>query len=417
MKHARIEAMKNHLGSPSRPTVLVLLSLAMSVIAPPELAQAQSWRIEPVVKAGGEYDDNATLNIRTDSEVKLKGFLADLRADVTYSSATTSLFLQPRATLRTYSGESSFDSNDFYLRSRFSHKGKSSTIGFRASFDDQTVRTGERAISNLEIDNPDEITNDDSGRVLLSGGRKKWNLAPFWDYRLSKISSVRTDLDYVDAQYENTFAGVLFDYTDVRIRANYRRALSNLQTAIVSVSARNYSSGESPGDVKGYGVMVGFERILSEKMRLNAMIGMEDTQQTAVSFNPEVVGNVTLTRDLETIRMFAQYRRSVSGSGAGTLAVRDALNINFRRRLNEKITAGLGVRAYRSRGTGDSLAFDDRNYVQLQSSFLWYLSTSLVVEANYRYTVNDRSAAIGERANSNQVNLWFTYQPRTIPKL
>jgi hypothetical protein len=53
----------------------------------------------------------------------------------------------------------------------------------------------------------------------------------------------------------------------------------------------------------------------------------------------------------------------------------------------------------------------------LQTLFTWYLSEAFVIEADYRYTVLDRSNAIGERSNSNRVGLWFVYQPNTIPKL
>ena len=115
--------------------------------------------------------------------------------------------------------------------------------------------------------------------------------------------------------------------------------------------------------------------------------------------------------------MFAQYRRSVSAGGAGRLTLRDSLSMNFRRRLSEKISAGLGVRAYQSRGVGDATSLNDRDYIQLQSTFLWYLTQSFFIETSYRYTIVDRSDAIGERSNSNQANLWFVYQPRTIPKL
>ena len=415
MKHARLKSTKNILVSLSRP--MVLLSLLVSVVAVPQFALAQDWRFEPVVRVGGEYDDNATLDIRTDTEVNLEGFLVDLRADVTYSSATTSFFFQPRALIRNYPDEPDFDSDDYFLRSRFSHEGQSSTIGFRASFDQQAVRTAERAISDLDIDDPEEITDDDSGRILLFGDRSKWRISPFWDYRLSNISTIGADIDYFDVRYEDVLAGILTDYTDARLNLNYRRTFSNVHTGLLTVSARRYDTVATLSDITGYGLMAGFERALSEKMSLTAMIGFEDTQQSGLAIDPEPVGYINLVRNLQTIRMFAQYRRSVAASGAGRLSIRDSLNLNFRRRLNEKISAGLGVRAYQSRGVGGAVSIDNRDYVQLQSTFLWYLSTSFVIEASYRYTVSDRSAAIGERSNSNRINLWFTYQPRTIPKL
>ena len=136
-----------------------------------------------------------------------------------------------------------------------------------------------------------------------------------------------------------------------------------------------------------------------------------------MSSDPEIVGNVTLIRDLETIRLFARYQRSVNASGGGRLTVRDAINVNFRRRLSEKLSAGLGIRAYQADRVGSITSVTERQYVQLRSTFLWDLTTSFLIEASYRYTISDRSAAIGERSNSNQYNLWFVYQPRSIPRL
>jgi hypothetical protein len=420
MKHAQTRNKEISALSLPLPSLLLWLTFAILIVASPQLAQAQEWRFEPIVRVGGEYDDNARLDNRTDREVKLEGFLVDLKANINYSSAKTSFFMNPSVLLRNYPDEPDYDSDDYFLDSRLTHQLQSSTIGFRARFDQQSVRTGERAISDLEIDDPDEITDDDSGRGrLLFGDRSKWLISPFWDYQLSDTSTIGVNLQYSDVQYEDVFANVLADYTDARLNLTYRRKLSDVQTGLLNVTGRRYDSQASLGETTGYGVMAGFERVLSEKTSLTAMIGVEDSKVSELSFDPEVVGYVRLIRNLETIRMFAEYRRSVSASGSGSLQARDSVSLNFRRRLNEKISAGLGVRAYESGGIGGVTTIDDRSYVQLRSSVLWYLSTSFVIEASYRYTVNDRStfSFLGERANANQVNIWFTYQPRTIPKI
>jgi len=400
-----------------RHSVLPALCFMMPGILSPHTAHAQDWRFEPVVKVGGAYDDNATLNIRTDQEVALKGYLLDLRADFKYASEGTTFLLEPRALINTYPDEPDFESEDYFLLSRFSHRGQLSTIGFRANFDHQSVRTAERSNSDLGIEDPGDITGDDTGRVLLFGMRDKWRFAPFWTYRVSDISTIGANLDYFDVQYDDTVAGILTDYSDARLNLNYRRTFSNLNTGLLTLTGRSYDSGRVSGDITGYGAMVGIEHALSPKTNITTLIGMEDTTQTNLESDPEVVGSVTLTRQLETINMFAQYRRAINASGASALSVRDSFNLNFTRRLNQKITAGLGVRAYQSSDLSGSVLVNDRNYVQLQSSFLWYLSTAFVIEASYRYTVNDRSATIGERANANQINLWFVYQPKTIPRI
>lgn len=403
---------RSNKGFPVRLSCVAAVFLA----AVPMTASAQEWRFEPIVRVGGEYDDNATLNIRTDEEVSLSGLLLELRGDIKYTSDKTTLLLQPRYLRREYD-VSELSSDDAFARAAWSYSGRSFRFGLRGNFDRQTIRTAERAVSDLEIEDPDEITDDDSGRVLLSGTRSKWRLTPSLDYQINATSSVGADLDYFDVEYEDVLQGTLNDYTDTRLKLNYRRAFSDVNTALLTATGRTFNSSVADRDITGYGLQAGFERRLSAQTRVVAMIGIEDSDQEGVDIDPEAVGSVTLVRNLETIRMFARYQRSLAASGVGRLSARDSISLNFLRRLNERITAGLGVRAYQSRGVAQSASTDDRDYVQLQSNFSWYVTQAFVIEANYRYTVSDRSAAVGERSNSNQVNLWFVYQPRTVPRL
>jgi len=407
--------MKTHNVTPL--TFLLVLCTVTFAIASPDSAQAQDWRFEPVIRVGGEYDDNASLNVTTGNEVELSGYLLDARADIFYSSPTTKFFLQPRARLRNYPDEPAYDSDDYFLRSNLSHKGELNTLGFRVNFDRQSVRTAERSDVDLEVDDPDEITDDDSGRTFLFGTRNKWRLSPYWDYQFSNVSSIGVDFDYFDVSYEDIVANSLQDYTDARLNLNYRRSFSSLTTGVLTVTGRRFDTTAAQRDINSYGVMLGFERKMSEKTRLTVMIGAEEIDQSELDSDPEVVGYVTLVRNLERTRMFAQYRRSIQGSGSGRLSVRDFVNINFLRRLNRKISAGIGVRAYRSRGTGASLSFDDREYVQIGTSLVWYLTKAFVIEADYNYTILDRDNSLTDRSKSNRVILWFVYQPKSDPKI
>ena len=397
--------------------VLRALCAAIFVFASANSALAQDWRFEPILKIGGEYDDNATMDSRTDEEIELSGYLLDARADIKYASPTTSFFVQPRVSVRNYKDNIEFDSDDYYLRSTFRRQTKSSIVGFRFNYDLQSVRNGERLDSDLEIEDPDEITNDDTSRVLRIGNRTKWRVSPYWEYQLSELSSIGADFNYIDTQYDDVFAGILTDYTDARLGLNYRRSLSNVTTWGISLTGRTYDSEDLPEEITGYGLLARMEHALSEKTRVAALIGFEETDESGGETGSKVVGIVRLTRNLETIRLFAEYRRSVYGSGAGTVSLRDSLSVNFRRRLSEKISAGLGVRAYQTDALSRTIGGENRNYVQLQWNLTWYLSRSFVIEANYRYTVVDRDVALGGRANSNRVSLWFIFQPNTIPKI
>ena len=402
-----------------RPLFCTALFASSILVLPANSAMAQAWRFEPIIRVGGEFDDNATLDIRTDEEVELEGFLLDLHADINYRSPTSKFYIQPKFLLRKYPDESDFDSDDIFLQSRYQYDGTTNTLGFRVNFDRQSVRTGERTDADLDIDDPVDIPDSDTGRTLRFGDRDRWRISPFWNYQVSNTTSFGADVNYIDARYDDVIGELLIDYTDVRVNLNFRRSFSPVTTGVITVTGRQYESGsgDNANNIDGVGALVGFEHELSEKVDLRANIGLEDTDQEGPDTDPQVVGNVTLVRNLETIRMLAQYRRSISASGASRLEARDTVNFNFSRRLNEKISAGLGVRAYRTEGIGASQVDSDRNYIQLQSSFTWYVTTYFAIEADYRYTVLDRTGQTGESANSNRVNLWFVYQPNTVPDI
>jgi hypothetical protein len=399
-----------------RVSVFRALCAAIIIFASANSALAQNWQIEPQLGVGGEYDDNSTLDPRTDNEIELSGLLLEASADFKYMSPVTTFFIQPRVLSRNYDDDSIADSDDLFLRSDFSRSGELSTVGFRFSVDDQSVRTGERLDSDLEIEDPDDIPNNDTGRVLRFGDRTMWRVAPYWEYQFSDLSSIGVDADYIDAEYDDVFAEILSDYSDVRLDLKYRRSLSDVTTWGIFLRGRRYDPKDEPDSIDGKGVFAEVEHALSEKTRVALPIGIGDTDEAGVETDTEVVGDITLIRNLETIRFFAQYRRSYEGSGAG-VTIRDSFNLNFRRRLNERIAAGLGVRAYQSNRLSEPLGGDDLNYVQLQSNFVWYLSRSLVIEADYRYTVIDRGDDFEGRANSNRVNLWFVYRPNGNSKM
>jgi len=410
---------------------LIFTFLIWTIISA-DSVQAQDWGFDPVIKIGGEVDDNALLRIRTDEELKLEGYLVEASVGIDYASPLTSFSVTPRVLLRRYpdfdgSGATAdnpdnldFESTDAFVRSLFRHDMRSSSIGFRGNYQRQQVRTAERADTDLLIDDPDEISDDDSGQVGIEGTRERWRFTPNWAYQFTNKSSIAANLDYFNIHYEDVFANLLNDWDDIRANLSYRYALSDITTAVLTATGRRYETADGLTETIGYGLLAGFDRSVSEKTRLRAMVGVESTEpETGPTIDEKftnVVGNISLTRNLETIRILAQYRRSVVGSGLGNLSLRDALYMNFTRQLNERISAGMGVRAYHDEGLSDTSRLD-RDYIQLRTVFTWHLSKAFSLEFDYRYTVLNREGLVaGERANSNHVILWFVYQPNRIPE-
>lgn len=390
-----------------------LSAFVILALSGPALAD---WSLSPVIRVGAEADDNPRLDPRTDQEVDLAGYLADLTANIAYNSARTDFSFSPRWLVRVYPDEPDFESNDTFFRSRFNYQMQSSSLGFWASYDEQQIRNAEQTSVDFDVEDPDEVDGVGTGESLLTGDRKRLRLVPRWSWNFSDVSSLRAQVNYIDVSYDDVFAGILTPYIDTRLALSYRRALSSRTTLVVMGTGRTFQA-DNPNveDVNGVSGLLGFERAMSETTSLRAMVGVENTEQTAGEQTPEPIGDLTLTRRGETITMFAQIRRSVNASGAGQVTLRDQINVNFSRQLNEKILAGLGVRAFQTRNIGDlgsSLA--EREFVQLRGMVTWNISRTFAMETSYQYTVVDRGPELDGRANSNRINLWFIWEPNPI---
>jgi hypothetical protein len=90
------------------------------------------------------------------------------------------------------------------------------------------------------------------------------------------------------------------------------------------------------------------------------------------------------------------------------------INLNFSRRLNDRITAGIGVRAYTTTALEEgTFTIDERDYLQLRGQFIWNLSRTFALEANYRYTILNREL-LGEAANSNNIMVFLNWRPNAV---
>lgn len=389
---------------------LILIAVA-GLWLHPGSAEAQKWSIDPMIRAGVEYDDNARLDTRTDQEIELEGLLGEAIATVRYDTERTDFELTPRFVIRRYSDNPEFDSEDIFTRGLYRFVGRKNNFRVNLNYDRQEVRLAERSDADLDAEDPDDVPDDTTGRVASGGDRSKWRIRPFWEMRLTANSSFTTEVDYIDVSYSDANRFQLIDYTDLRLNLGYRRSFSEKTTGIVQFSHRTFDRDVELFDsIEGYNAMLGFTHRLSENTRIRALVGFESTDQAILGERTEPVVDVSLLHRLKILRFSAAYRRIVNASGSGQLTVRDSIILNLTRDLNERISAGIGLRAYQSENL-NALLEDDRDYVQLRSRFTWFLSRTLALSVDYRYTILGRGELNGETANSNQVNIWFGYRP------
>jgi len=174
----------------------IISVIALLLVLAAQATYAQQTTIEPVLRAGYEVDDNATLSILTIDEPEISGTLIDASARFGYQSPRTTFSAIPRVLVRDY-GEEDFDTTDEFFNLRFERRGQSSRFRIRGIYASELARTAERVDTNFDIEDPNEIPDDTSGRVAITDQRQRLEIAPAFSTtflkprRLESMSAMR----------------------------------------------------------------------------------------------------------------------------------------------------------------------------------------------------------------------------------
>jgi hypothetical protein len=377
-----------------------------------QTTEAQQWTLQPEVRAGYEFDDNARLRADPAEVQEIDGFIVEGSLGLGYNTQRTTFDLTPRLRTRIYDETPDVDSDDQFLTANFRHETLKSVFRILSSFDRESVRTAERAGPDFDVDDPDDIPTDETGLALANERRERFRIAPEWSYDVTERLSVGLQASHLDTSYDEAVTSFLVDYTDTRLEGRLGRDLTERTRGYLGVGARRYENDRG-SEIDGLGAALGIESEISQTTHLQMEVGYEDTEVEATGESDgNFVANLNLIRRLETITMLAQYRRNVAASGAGRVSARDSLAFTLRKRFTERVSGALGVRAYQTESVGQQAAvtFEERDFAEFRANLAVALSRAFSVEADYRHARIDRSDLEGS-ANSNSIILWLVYRP------
>jgi opacity protein-like surface antigen len=378
-------------------------------------AAAQEWRLEPELRVGGEYDDNARLRSDEAGIVEIDGYIVEGSAGIGYQTQRTNFLLTPTLRSRVYDEEIDVDSDDQFLELDWTHTTLKGQFALRGEYSRESARTAERSDANIDEGDPDSIPTDETGIVFASARRERFRIAPEWQYEFTERMSFDTRFTYIDTAYDDVEQGQLRDYDDMRFTAGLGRQFTPRTRGYIAGSARQFEN-EDGNNVDGLGVSLGFESEVSETTRLKMEVGVEESEfEGTTESEQKVVGNVSLVRQLETLSMLAQYRRDISPGGSGRVSAKDTLNLSLRKQFTERVSGRLGFRGYKTEGVGEQAVttFEERDFNEFYAGLDVALSRTVSLEADYRFDQLDETGSEGT-AESNSIILWLVYKPTAM---
>lgn len=390
---------------------------AAGFVLGPDTAVAAEWSLAPLLRASYDFDDNATLSNDDTMVTEIHGGIYDAATTLAYATERTTFDATPLLRWRRYS-DSIFNSSDHFVTLNFQHEGLKSNFRIRGEYANESTRTAERAKAEAAINDPDDIPDDDSGASSDFGDRQRFQIAPQWRYNLTEKTAVGVKVMYRDVDYETQSLNFV-PYKNTRLDLTLDRALSPRTRGHITASARRFDRNiditSVSRDVDTYGFNVGFDQQWTQKTRFRAEVGMEESRPDVGTSESDLVGNIYLIRNLETVRMLAQYKRSLSASGTGQLNPRDSINLSLDKQFTERVNGGLALRAYRTNKLeNDPANAEERDYGQFGAQLTLALTRVFSLQTDYRYTYIDRSSVIGGAANSNEFVISIIYQPTPI---
>ena len=381
----------------------------VSMLIQPAQVLAQ-WNFAPAIGAGLEYDDNPGLGRITLDESSAKGYLLEVDAEITYTSQISDFSILPRVLARQYDDQSELDSDDYYVDFDYIYTGQRSNFRVRGDFSDESTRTAERSDVDFDIDDPAEIPADDTARLLTTEDRQRLRVNPRWSYETTQRTLLRFDVNHIDVSYEEGNLQPFTDYEETAGRAFFEFSRTPRNTLSIGGYYRSNSFEVTDNDLSGRGVLIGSRWLVSQNARFTINVGVDSTQIDTGDRESNTIGEISFVRNMETSRVVAAYRRTLTGGGAGYMSLRDTVQLSFLRDISEKFSFGAGIRAYETQAVDPNIVgIDDREWLQFRALFAWRPTRRFAIELDYSYTEIDRDL-LPSAQDSNLVNLWFRYR-------
>jgi len=373
--------------------------LACCLASPLAGAQAvlPSWDFEPGVRLGLFYEDNVRLSVRNPESSP--GGIAEAYGLLSRSTEASDLSVRAGAISRYYVDVSELDTTDGSLEAAWAYRTERSEFGLGASFLYDSTLTSEEETTGLVQDRK---------------RRKRFEIAPTWQYNVSERARLGANFSFVDVSYEDVPQIVLTDYQFASLGLTGEYDLTERTDLVGRLTFEQYDpEAQVFGRTQSSGAEAGFNYQISERTTLTALGGVryaetdsgipgqEDDSSTGPIFEVE------LQRDYEPGSIGIVIGRSLLPSGRGRLLDTTRAVLTVSRPVTERLTGRLRVLGVRNRNEAGGATFNDRDYLLIAPGVRWQLGQSTWLDLSYRYRTQDREN-VGS-AESNGLFLGFTH--------
>jgi hypothetical protein len=367
-------------------------------------ANAANWEFAPRVEGGYRYDDNYRLN-QPGNEIEVSGAEVDATMRFRTVDPRTKVELAPRIRATYFPDEGDEDSTDYFFRGTFADQTPRHRLGVEAGFSrEDVVRTEFSTNPDGALGSPDTVETN----LLQRNRRDLYNLVPSFDYQISQRQRLEIKGRYVNAKFDNNFAGLQEDYNQADLSVGIGFLTSQRSSLTASVFGSRYNTSDT---ANAYGAGAEWSTQLSPTSRTYVRVGGQRTNGFNDDTQTSWVGGVGGEWMSERNHLFLDVTRTVDAVSAGAVVERMQLRFRLNHDISERISMLLGLRAIRDEGMGDSSTYPQRDYATGEAGLEWRVQRSLAFSATYTYRWQDDDR-LPTDVSANGFLIGVTYEPR-----
>ncbi|MDP6414114.1 MAG: hypothetical protein QGG54_03655 [Gammaproteobacteria bacterium] len=400
---------------------------------------AAELSIKPFISAGARYDSNRRYQASNVDYESKWGTIYDARLPMEYRSQRAELSLQPRIHYSSYpDGEDDdLEDRDKYLTGAASWVSRQTNSGASYGYTDLSLRTS-------EFQDAGDSSPGGSGetRIFAKDSQERWFFQPYWYYQLSPANHFSLSGGYQVVNYDKDFISRRFDYDYSNVSTAFQHAFNNrhrvsLQAQFTKFDSENRELRTTNGS-KTNSLSLIYTYAWSKISEISADVGWARTKNTVLRPNDvdlvtgpfcnpvfiiflpcefksdatNFVGNLTATRQSETVGYKFVLGQSITPNSNGAEVLRFNINATANKKFSKRLSGIIGVLAFTQKDTGESSQNFERDYFRSTVSLVYRFASQWSIYGAYVITFNDgqNSLLLDHTVRNHFVSMGIRFQ-------
>lgn len=354
-------------------------------------ANAAQYYWQPQLDVIAETNTNRDLVTKSGGQSS-EGYSASLGAIFGIATPRTQSEIRPQVRFQDYPDQPNAEETEGGIDFSSSFESARSEFDVYGRAERRDVYNAELASPRFDELNPENQISPETGRIGDAGEtRDLLNLQPAFQYQLTERFQLGLRGGYEKVNYSsNALTGrVDYDYVNAGVYPTWQ-ATERLET-FVGAYATQYSSADDTLNSDSIGASAGLSYEWSKVFSAELSLTVERTEiddRVPVLFKDEVTsvgGRFVLVRKAAVTDLRLEIGHLITPTGSGGMYETDQLQVQYDRRLSERLTLETAALYYRDRAMSDFDSGGDRDYASAEVALSWNVTRTWSVFGGYRY--------------------------------